>query len=158
VPDRLLSPSSESDTRFQYEVIKQLSESVRSSVDATRDVARNVSDMQKTQISMLERLAKLESNRVNEQVAKMEERLDTACGRIDVLEHDKYRRDGASGAFKMIKDWAPFLAMLFSAACVLWLYGRSVGVVPAPPVAPVRLEAAGNPNNQNIEGTVGGTP
>lgn len=132
MPDRLLPPSPESDTRFQYEIIKGLSESVR-------DLASSIRDMQSTQVGMLERLAKLEANRVSEVVAEVKISVDGALKRIDRLEKDKDRRDGAYGMLGTIKAWAPFLAMLFSAACVLWLYGRSAGIVPAPPT-PVAIE------------------
>lgn len=81
---------------------------------------------------------------VRERVIRLEERdrrLDDLEGtqaehaeKIAVLMKDKDRRDGAVGMLGAIKSWAPFLAMLFSAACVLWLYGRSLGVVPSPPV------------------------
>ncbi|MEG3086191.1 hypothetical protein [Sphingomonas sp. PB4P5] len=81
---------------------------------------------------------------VRERVIRLEERdkrLETVeasivvlDARVDVLLKDKDRRDGAVGMLGTIKSWAPFLAMLFSAACAAWLYGRSLGITPAPPL------------------------
>lgn len=133
----LLQGGSEADLRFQFEVIKQLSDSVRQSVEATRDVARNVADMQKTQVTVSERLAKLESNRVNEQVAKMEERLDGACARVDKLEQDKDRRDGAGSFLGGVFKFGP---AIFSLLTVLYLFGRSIGIVPSPPTTVTKVE------------------
>lgn len=107
----------DSDTRFQFQVIQELAQSVRA--------------MGETQTRMLERLARIEEHRVHEAVASLQ-------SRVDRLESDKDQRDGALGALGAIRQWAPFLAMLFSAACALWLYGRSAGIVPAPPIEPVR--------------------
>lgn len=129
MPDRVISP--EADTRFQYDIIKNLADSVR-------QMAANMADLQKTQVDMLVRLARLEENKVADELIAMKA-ATTALGiRVDALESDKDRRDGALGALGAIRQWAPFLAMLFSAACALWLYGRSAGIVPAPPVEPVR--------------------
>jgi hypothetical protein len=111
----------DSDTRFQFQVIQELAQSVRA--------------MGETQTRMLERLARIEEHRVHEAVHAL-------TARVDNLEGDRDRRDGALGMLGTIKSWAPFLAMLFSAACVLWLYGRSAGLVPAPPAEPTRREAA----------------
>lgn len=136
----LFQGGSEGDLRFQFEVIKQLSDSVRQSVEATRDVARNVADMQKTQVSMLERLAKLESNRVNEQVAKIEERVDTACGKIDRLEQINDRRDGATGLLARVPGWLQFAMALASIFSAIYLLGRSAGVIPSPPTTVTKVE------------------
>lgn len=105
MPDRLLAASTESDTRFQYEIIKSLADSVRQQSDVLRDV-------QKTQVGMLERLAKIEANRINENVAELRANVNAACDRIDKLEQDKDRRDGAMGAWSWIaRNW-PMAAMV----------------------------------------------
>lgn len=142
---RILHQGDPSDTRFQFEVIKNLSESVRQSVEATRDVAKNVSEMQRTQVSMLERLARLESNRVNEQVAKVEERLESACKAIDKLEQDKDRRDGAAGLLSRIPGWLQFAVALASIFSAIYLFGRSAGVIPSPPTTVTKIEAPAAP-------------
>ncbi len=147
MPDRLLH-SPESDTRFQYEIIKGLSESVR-------DLAGSIREMQSTQVGMLERLAKLEANRIGEVVGKVEVAVEAVKDRVDRLEQDKDRRDGAGGAFRMIKEWAPFVGMVASILAAAWLYGRSIGITPAPPPAPPRVEASPDPQGRH---TVGGRP
>lgn len=129
----LLHGGAECDLRFQFEVIRNLSESVRQSTYATRDLANNMAEMQKTQVSMLERLARLEANRVNESVAKVEERLDGACKAIDKLEADKDRRDGAAGLLTRIPGWLQFAMALASVFTAIYLFGRSAGVIHSPP-------------------------
>lgn len=146
MPDRLVT-SPESDTRFQYDIIKGLSESVR-------DLASSIRDMQSTQVGMLERLAKLEANRVAEVVAEVKVSVDGAIKRIEGLERDKDRRDGAIGMLGTIKSWAPFVAMIASVLAAAWLYGRSLGITPAPPVPQVRAEASASHDNR----TAGGKP
>lgn len=141
---RILHQGDPSDTRFQFEIIKGLSDSIR-------QLATQMADMQRTQVSMLERLATLEAGKVSARIDEVEDKLEA-------LMSDKYRRDGAIGALGAIKAWAPFLAMLFSAACALWLYGRSVGIVPAPPAAAAKVEATIQHDERRIEGVVGGKP
>lgn len=135
MPDRILAGLEPSDVRFQYEVIKGLAESVR-------QMASGMSDLQKTQVDMLVRLARLEENKVGDELVAMKAATTALTIRVDALESDRDRREGALGMLGTIKSWAPFLAMLFSAACVLWLYGRSAGLVPAPPAEPTRRDAA----------------
>lgn len=146
MPDRMLM-SPEADTRFQYDVIKGLAESVR-------QMANNMADLQKTQVDMLVRLARLEENKVGDELVTMKAATVALTLRIDALERDKDRRDGAMGALGAIRQWAPFLTLLFSAACVLWLYGRSAGIVPAPPT---KMEAMSGLGERRAD-DVGGKP
>lgn len=99
--------------------LSALSRDVRSNNEATADVRERV-------IRLEERDKRLEAVEIAQAHTD---------ARVDVLMKDKDRRDGAIGMLATIKSWAPFLAMLFSAACVLWLYGRSAGIVPPPPVS-----------------------
>jgi len=147
--DRIISP--EADTRFQYDIIKGLADSVR-------QMATNMAELQKTQVDMLVRLARLEENKVGDELIAMKAATTALTIRIDALESDKDRRDGALGALGAIRQWAPFLAMLFSAACALWLYGRSAGFVPAPPAPVTKVEATIDHGERKIEGIVGGKP
>ena len=120
-----------SDTRFQFEVIKGLSESIRQQSASTERLASGMADMQKTQVGMLERLARLEANKVGETVARVETLVGVLDGRVDALLRDKDRRDGATGVFGFFLKFGP---VIFSAFAALWLLFRSLGIVPAPPV------------------------
>ena len=149
----LFQGGAEGDLRFQFEVIKNLSDSVRQSVEATRDVAKNVAEMQRTQVSMLERLAKLESNRVNEQVAKIEERVDGACRSIDKLEQERDVREGGSKAWRgFLAWWGPLTWTLGIVFTVLFLLFRATGILhlpggkETPPVAIQREERTSEGN------------
>jgi len=136
------------DTRFQFKIIEGLAESIR-------QITGQMADMQKTQVDMLIRLARIEENKVGETVAKLEATVEGFGQRVNVLETDKDRRDGALGMLGILRVWGP---LVFSALAALWLYGRSAGVVPAPPVAPTRVEATVHPEERRIEGIVGGKP
>lgn len=133
------------DIRFQFEVIKNLADSVRQQTEVVRGI-------QTTQVSMLERLARIEANRINETVAKIEERVEVACGKIDVLEQDRDIRNGGTKAWRgFLGWWGPLswtIGILFT---VFFLLFRATGIMtlptdkkePAPIVAP-REEPKGN--------------
>lgn len=145
-----LSPRMAGSTEgMTLQVLAQIRDSLTAQSRDVRAVVESVSDVRERVIRLEERDKRLEH---------VETTLDEIESKIAVLMKDKDRRDGAFGMLGTIKSWAPFLAMIFSAACMVWLYGRSAGIVPAPPVAPVRFEATGNPNNQKTEGIIGGRP
>ncbi len=121
------SGGGEGDLRFQFEVIKNLSESVR-------QIAAGMADMQRTQVGMLERLAKIESNRVNEDVADLRARHDSLNGRVDALERDKDHRDGGSALLKAVLTWWPVIGVGFT---VLFLLFRATGILHLPTDPPV---------------------
>jgi hypothetical protein len=119
-----------------------LTRDVRSANEATSDVR--------------ERVIRLEEN--NRRLDEVEADLKAMDVKVGILMRDKDNRDGAVGFLSKVPTWLSFVIALCSALTAIYLAGRAAGIVPAPPVAPARLEAAGNPNNRNIEGTVGGTP
>jgi hypothetical protein len=139
----LYQGSPEQEERFKYDIIRGLSDSVR-------QLAIGIADMQKTQVGILERLATLEAN-------KFAVAIDGIKADVKVLMIEKEQRAGAKSAFGMIKEWSPFIGMIMGVLAAAWLYGRSAGIVPAPPVAPTRVEATIHPNDR-IDGVVGGKP
>jgi hypothetical protein len=143
-PYHFFQGNAEEEERFKYEVIRGLSESVR-------ELASGMAAMQKTQVGMLERLATLEASKFAEVIGSV--KADVA-----ILMVEKNHRDGAKGAFAMIKEWAPFVGFILTAAIAFVIYGRMVGVVAPSPVAPTRVEAQIHPEERRIEGTVGGKP
>lgn len=136
--------SPEEEERFKYKVIEGLAESIRR-------LTTQMADLQRTQVGMLERLAALEASKFSASIDDLE-------SKVSALLRDKDRRDGAIGMLGTIKSWAPFLAMLFSAAACAWLYGRSAGIVPAPAAAPARVEAVVQPEERRIEGVITPAP
>jgi uncharacterized coiled-coil protein SlyX len=144
MPDRLAS-SAEADTRFQYEVIKGLSESIRQQSASTERLAAAMADMQKTQVGMLERLAKLEANRVGEIVADIRLDMNTLESKVAALLREKDQRQGAYAVFAWLRVWGPVIFSLFAA---LWLFGRSLGIVPAPPVPTPTQTTRDNPDRK----------
>jgi hypothetical protein len=112
--------------------LSAMSRDIRTNNEATSDVRERV-------IRLEERDKRLET---------VETDLISVKDRLALLETDKSERDGARGAFAMIKDWAPFMAMVFSMAAAAWLYGRSLGITPAPPVpVPTQIN-----RDQHIDG------
>lgn len=126
------------DLRFQFKVIEGLSESIRQQSAATERLATGMADIQRTQVSMLERLAKLEANKFGEALVKAETKVDEMDKRIDALFRDKDRRDGAVGLMVAVRTWGPWVFSLFTA---LYLIGRSIGIVPSPPMTVTKVEA-----------------
>lgn len=122
------------DVRFQFDVIKQLAESVRMMTD--------------TQTKMLERLARIEEQRTHEAVAAM-------AGRIATLEADLQRRTGMMNAVAALPKVVAFFVALASVFSAIYLAGRASGIIPAPPA---RIEAKVDPHEGKLEGTIGGKP
>ena len=98
------------DTRFQFEVIRQLAESVR-------ELGSAQSRMVDTQTNMLERLAKIEEQRVNESVKDL-------YIRVDALEKQNDIEQGAKGFRKAIMQYWPAIALFL---LVMWTVGRALG-------------------------------
>lgn len=125
------------DLRFQFKVIEGLSESIRQQSAATERLATGMADIQRTQVSMLERLAKLEANKFGEALVKAETKVDEMDKRIDALFRDKDRRDGAMGALGALRVWGPAICGLLT---VLYLAGRAANVIPSPPMTVTKVE------------------
>lgn len=121
MPDSMATPP-ESDIRFQFEVIKNLAESVRQQSEVLRGV-------QTTQITMLERLARIESNRINETVSEIKVTLEGACKAIDKLEKDRDVREGTTLAWRSTMIYWPVIAVTISA--FLWI-ARVAGILHLP--------------------------
>lgn len=122
------------DVRFQFDVIKQLAESVRMMTD--------------TQTKMLERLARIEEQRTHEAVAAM-------AGRIATLEADYQRRTGMMNAIGALPKVIAFIVTICTILTTVYLAGRASGIIPAPPA---RVEAKIDPHAGKLEGTIGGKP
>jgi len=129
--------SEPNDLRFQFKVIEGLSESIRQQSTATERLATGMADIQRTQVSMLERLAKLEANKFGEALVKAETKVDEMDKRIDALFRDKDRRDGAIGALGALRVWGPAICGVLT---VLYLAGRASGVIPSPPTTVTKIE------------------
>lgn len=92
------------DTRFQFEVIKNLGESVRALADRIQQQSDHMHEA-------LLRLERIEAKETAEVVARLEKRLA-------VLEADKHKRDGAQGV----------LAGIFKSPVLAWIMG-AIGVI-----------------------------
>lgn len=117
-----MTSSPESDTRFQYEVIRNLGESVR-------EMARVMAGIQTTQVGMLERLARIEANRVSEDVAKMDGRLNAVCEKVDKLERHVDIEEGMRGARKAVIFYWPAIAAL---GCLILFILVAAGILTIP--------------------------
>lgn len=121
------------DLRFQFKIIEQLAEN-------GRIMAQNISKMQDTQVAMLERLARIESNTVNDTVAELKMACASQGERINKLESIEDRRVGESASKAAIIKWWPVIGTAFM---VIWIIGRALGFfqIPEPPknVTPVTV-------------------
>lgn len=128
------------------QVLAQIRDSLSAQNRDVRNVVESISDVR-------ERVIRLEES--NRRLEAVEATILLHDTRIDVLFKDKDRRDGALGMLGVLRVWGP---LVFSALCAFWLYGRSLGITPAPPVAPTRVEAVIHPQDRRIDGVVGGKP
>lgn len=122
---------SESDLRFQFDVIRSLSESVR-------QMASTMAEMQRTLMDVSVRTARLEENKVNEEVAAVKAEMKLLDVRVDALFREKDRRDGAGSFVGLVLKHAPLVLSLLT---VLYLGGRSAGVIPSPPTTVTTVSA-----------------
>lgn len=139
MPEGYANPEA-NDIRFQYDVIRNLAESVR-------EQSKVMAGIQSTQVSMLERLAKIEANRINEDVATLSSRLDTALEKIDELEKDRDIREGGVRSRRAVQSyWGIITSAASALGVVFWILLRAAGVVHLPSdeqkppiVVPVRV-------------------
>ncbi|MET1083773.1 MAG: hypothetical protein ABWY12_12110 [Burkholderiales bacterium] len=119
-----------------------LTRDVRSANEATSDVR--------------ERVIRLEER--DKRLDDLEADMKAADLKIGILMRDKDNRDGANKFLSKVPNWLSFLVALGSVFSAVYLLGRQVGFVPAPPVQPARVEAVIHPEERRIEGIVGGKP
>ena len=89
------------DIRFQFEIIKSLGESVRQQTQA-------LADLHTQQTEILIRLERIEANKINEHVAALQ-------AKVELLEADRLRRDGASGVIHAVLR-SPVVGWIVAAA------------------------------------------
>lgn len=131
------------------QVLAQIRDSLTAQSRDVRTLTEGVTDVR-------ERVIRLEEN--NRRLGEVETKLRMVEDRVDILWTDKDRRDGAKGAYSLIKEWSPFVAAVMATLAAAWLYGRSIGVTPAPPSRPAHVEAVIDHDERIIQGTVGGKP
>lgn len=128
------------------QVLAQIRDSLSAQNRDIRNTVEAISDVR-------ERVIRLEES--NRRLEAVELSAKDHDKRLDALEQEKQRRDGAIGLLGVLKTWGPLILAAFSA---LWLFGRSLGITPAPPVTPTHVEAVIQPDDRSILGTVGGKP
>lgn len=121
--------------------------------DGQTSIIRDVRSTNESIVDVRERVIRLEEN--NRRLDDVEADQRRTDAKVTILMDDKNRRDGAKSAFGMMKDWSPFIAAVMATLAAAWLYGRSLNIVPAPPVAPARVEATIQRDDRRIEGIVG---
>lgn len=123
------SGQSADDIRFQFEIIKQLAESMREQTAVTRGMQEDIRTIFGAQSKTNERLAAIEANRVNETVAKLETKFETALERIDKLEAERDRQEGMTGARRAVVYYWPVIGIIFAAIIMLL---SAVGIIHNP--------------------------
>ena len=130
------------------QVLAQIRDSLTALNRDMRHVNEGLTDIRERVIRLEERDRRLEA---------VEHCTTDLAARVNALEKDKDRRDGAIGLLGAIPKWVPIIGMIASVLAAAWLYGRSAGIVPAPPTASTRVEAPGE-HGERHEGAVGGKP
>jgi len=94
------------DTRFQFEIIKGLGESVRQQTVAMVEI-------QRIQLDMVERLSRIEARDHTEAYARLE-------AKVTRLEEERIRREGATGILNAILK-SPVIAWFAAAAVAVYV-------------------------------------
>jgi uncharacterized coiled-coil protein SlyX len=108
VPNSHLDPlldQGANDLRFQFEIIKGLSESVRTQTSV-------MMRMQEQQTDIVARLERIEAKETAQQVKEL-------LARVDSLEAAEQRREGGAKVITAIAK-SPAIGWLFAAAAFLW--------------------------------------
>lgn len=100
--------------------------------DSLTAMSRDIRSNNEATAEVRDRVIRLEER--DRRLTDVEADLKVTSAQVAVLLKDKDRRDGAIGMLATIKNWSPFIAAVMATLAAAWLYGRSVGVVPAPPV------------------------
>lgn len=137
---RILHQGDPNDTRFQFEVVKQLAESVK----VTSEILRGMGD---TQTRMLERLARIEEQRTHEAVAAI-------TARVNALESERDQRQGAAGVSdRFLKWWGPMTWTLGIVFTVLFLILRATGILHLPDSGPAVITREAREVDRRTEGS-----
>lgn len=94
-----------SDVRFQYEVIRGLSESSRAQTQALLDQGRQLAEI-------LERLGRIEANEVNSRVRALE-------AKVERMEAERNRRAGMARVGELFVK-SPLVGWLVGAGATVW--------------------------------------
>ncbi|MDY7525473.1 hypothetical protein [Sphingomonas sp. 10B4] len=119
--------------------LSAMSRDIRANSEATSDVRERV-------IRLEER-----DRRFND----LEERVHATEIDITDLKGDKNRREGAHSLIGKFPNWLSVMMAIASIFSAVWLFGRSVGVVPPPPTPasitePRRIPGIGDPPTPGI--------
>lgn len=130
---RTLDQSDPGDLRFQFEIIRELSSSVRATANVLEKVRDEMAEDRKVQVQILERLAKIEANTVNEQVEKLADAVADLADKVDKLEKVEDQRVGVIEARRAVVLYWPviltFLGVIFT---VVFLLMRATGIMHVP--------------------------
>lgn len=111
--ERVLRQASESDTRFQYDIIKGLAESIRQQTTLMHDIQTELKDV-------ATRLARIEANKISEEVARL-------AVKVETLEVDLHRRQGAVGVGTWLLKSPVFAYIAAVATAVIAFVSRTDG-------------------------------
>lgn len=123
---RQLFQGDPNDLRFQFKVIENLAESVRQQGEIMKGVQDEMRTANERQFAVMERLTKLEANRVNEDVFALK-------SKVDALEQDRDIRAGTSKAWRsFLTWWGPITTVIGVLFTVFFLLFRATGVLQLP--------------------------
>lgn len=113
----------------ELQLINQLADQVGKCASAIQDMRKDhATSREVDRLGMQEireRLIRIEENRIGEDLKMLEQKVSGYGNRIDALEADKDRRDGATSLLNwLLKNWPTLVAMVVLAAVVLKANGK----------------------------------
>lgn len=116
MPDRgqLLMPTSDVDAAklIEIEALRSIADNLKRLNDSAVETGKTITDVR-------ERLIRIESNRVDTRVEELEKK-------VEDLERDKYRRDGAMSGLEWVSKFGPWLLSLALAILALMGWDKAV--------------------------------
>jgi len=140
-----LSPRMAGSTEgMTLQVLAQIRDSLTAQSRDFRSMSEGIADVRERVIRLEERDRRLDDLETDQKATDV---------KVGILMRDKDNRDGATSFLSKVPTWLSFVIALGSIFSAIYLLGRQVGFVPAPPA---RVEAVLHPEEHRIEGTVGG--
>jgi len=126
------------------QVLAQIRDSLSAQSRDFRSVSEGIADVRERVIRLEERDRRLD---------ELEFDMKATDTKVGILMRDKDNRDGATSFLSKVPTWLSFVIALGSVFSAIYLLGRQVGFVPAPPS---RFETITPRDERRAQGVLGG--
>jgi len=143
--DDALAPRMAGSTEaMTLQVLAQIRDSLSAQSRDFRSVSEGIADVRERVIRLEERDRRLD---------ELEFDMKATDTKVGILMRDKDNRDGATSFLSKVPTWLSFVIALGSVFSAIYLLGRQVGFVPAPPS---RFETITPRDERRAQGVLGG--